>query len=212
MEVDASPLDYSTVAQGHHPSELQPPPIRTLSLQSHPLHHPIQTQVCMTPESPAPAQSPPLHSLCIVTQSSFPQHPVRQATDFLSMTTDVHTEVDALDPSIMEFALQGKREPLPAHTSEVKFQVGERQIYRGNNHRRWELGGPLWPTRPSSVWTSFGHSPGFGAGLRRPACHFWQHCESFQEFSSCEPPCMALAKYGYLEIYILLLTHQDYLQ
>ncbi|XP_074868770.1 forkhead box protein N4 [Carettochelys insculpta] len=88
-------------------SKLQPQAM-TLSLQSVPLHHRLQTQARMAPDSPAPAQTPPLHSLPDMNQSPLPHHPVSRApADFLNVTADLGTEVDALDPSIMDFALQG---------------------------------------------------------------------------------------------------------
>ncbi|XP_062999998.1 forkhead box protein N4 [Elgaria multicarinata webbii] len=104
-EADAPTLSHVAAAQGRI-SQLQP--VMTLSLQSIPLHHQIQTQACMTPDSPAPAQTPPLHGLHNVNHSPLPQHPMSRGPDFLSvMMTDMSTEVDALDPSIMDFALQG---------------------------------------------------------------------------------------------------------
>ncbi|XP_053556522.1 forkhead box protein N4 [Bombina bombina] len=89
-------------------SQLQPHTVMTLSLQSIPLHHQIQTQARIATCSPAPAQSPPLHTIPDMTHSPQHQHIMnRAASDFLSLTTDMSTEVDALDPSIMDFALQG---------------------------------------------------------------------------------------------------------
>nr|XP_009935574.1 PREDICTED: forkhead box protein N4 [Opisthocomus hoazin] len=89
-------------------SQLQPQPIMTLSLQSIPLHHQIQTQARIAPDSPAPAQTPPLHALPDVSHSPLPHHPMGRAPpDFLNVTADVNAEVDALDPSIVDFALQG---------------------------------------------------------------------------------------------------------
>ncbi|KFO91497.1 Forkhead box protein N4, partial [Buceros rhinoceros silvestris] len=88
--------------------ELQPQPIMTLSLQSLPLHHQLQTQARISPDSPAPAQTPPLHTLPDMSHSPLPHHPMGRAPpDFLNVTADVNAEVDALDPSIMDFALQG---------------------------------------------------------------------------------------------------------
>uniref|UniRef100_A0A8C5SXB7 Forkhead box N4 n=1 Tax=Laticauda laticaudata TaxID=8630 RepID=A0A8C5SXB7_LATLA len=87
--------------------KVQPQPMGTLSLQSIRLHRQIQPQACLAPDSPAPAQTPPLHALTSVHHSPLPQHLVSRAPDFLSMMTDLNTEVDALDPSIMDFALQG---------------------------------------------------------------------------------------------------------
>ncbi|KAM4809363.1 forkhead box protein N4 [Rhinophrynus dorsalis] len=88
--------------------QLQPHPVMTLSLQSIPLHHQIQTQARIASGSPAPAQSPPLHTVPDMTHSPLHQHIMsRAASDFLSLTSDMNTEVDSLDPSIMDFALQG---------------------------------------------------------------------------------------------------------
>ncbi|XP_068127583.1 forkhead box protein N4 [Hyperolius riggenbachi] len=88
--------------------QMQPQPVMTLSLQSIPLHHQIQTQARIASHSPAPAQSPPLHVVPDMTQSPLHQHIIgRGSSDFLSFTSDMHTEVDSIDPSIMDFALQG---------------------------------------------------------------------------------------------------------
>ncbi|KAJ6656592.1 hypothetical protein lerEdw1_003479 [Lerista edwardsae] len=89
------------------PTPLPPPPVMTLSLQSIPFPHPIQTQACLTPDSPAPAQTPPLHALCSLHRSPLPPHPRGRAPDLLGVAADLSAEVDALDPSIMDFALQG---------------------------------------------------------------------------------------------------------
>ncbi|XP_066458066.1 forkhead box protein N4 [Eleutherodactylus coqui] len=87
---------------------VQPHPVMTLSLQSIPLHHQIQAQARIASSSPAPAQSPPLHVVPDMTQSPLHQHIIsRGASDFLSITSDMNTEVDSIDPSIMDFALQG---------------------------------------------------------------------------------------------------------
>ncbi|NXE96948.1 FOXN4 protein, partial [Menura novaehollandiae] len=88
-------------------SQLQPQPIMTLSLQSLPLHHQLQTQARLAPNSPAPAQTPPLHTLPDLSHSPLPHHPLGRAPDFPHVAADMSTEVDALDPSIMDFALQG---------------------------------------------------------------------------------------------------------
>ncbi|KAM8962237.1 forkhead box protein N4 isoform 2-T2 [Pelodytes ibericus] len=89
-------------------TQLQPHPIMTLSLQSIPLHHHIQTQARIASGSPAPAQSPPLHTVQDMTHSPMHQHIMsRAASEFLSFNSDMNTEVDCLDPSIMDFALQG---------------------------------------------------------------------------------------------------------
>ncbi|NXQ82328.1 FOXN4 protein, partial [Nyctibius grandis] len=108
-EPEASTLNPMAAAQGRLSiSQLQPQPIMTLSLQSLPLHHQIQTQARIAPDSPAPAQTPPLHALPDVSHSPLPHQPVGRAPpDFLNVPADMNTEVDALDPSIMDFALQG---------------------------------------------------------------------------------------------------------
>uniref|UniRef100_A0A803VHI0 Forkhead box N4 n=1 Tax=Ficedula albicollis TaxID=59894 RepID=A0A803VHI0_FICAL len=100
-EPEGTPLGRISVSQ------LQPQPIMTLSLQSLPLHHQLQTQARLAPNSPAPAQTPPLHTLPDMSHSPLPQHPMGRAPDFPNVAVDMSTEVDALDPSIMDFALQG---------------------------------------------------------------------------------------------------------
>lgn len=81
----------------------------TLSLQSVPLHHQVQAQAHLAPDSPAPAQTPPLHALPELSPSPLP-HPAmgRAPVDFSNIGSDMSTEVDSLDPSIMDFALQGE--------------------------------------------------------------------------------------------------------
>ncbi|NXJ60498.1 FOXN4 protein, partial [Rostratula benghalensis] len=109
-EPEVPTLSHVAAAQGRISiSQLQPQPIMTLSLQSLPLHHQLQTQAPrIAPDSPAPAQTPPLHALPDVSHSPIPPHPMgRPPPDFLNVTADMNTEVDALDPSIMDFALQG---------------------------------------------------------------------------------------------------------
>ncbi|XP_036027421.1 forkhead box protein N4 isoform X2 [Onychomys torridus] len=89
-------------------SQLPPKPLMTLSLQSIPLHHQVQPQTRLDPDSPAPAQTPPLHALPHLSPGPLPQPAMgRPPGDFLNISTDMNTEVDALDPSIMDFALQG---------------------------------------------------------------------------------------------------------
>nr|XP_020863683.1 forkhead box protein N4 [Phascolarctos cinereus] len=90
-------------------SRLPPQPVMTLSLQSIPLQHQLQPRAGLAPGSPAPAQTPPLHALPDVSCSPLPTHHAvsRGPVDFLSVVGDVSAEVDALDPSIMDFALQG---------------------------------------------------------------------------------------------------------
>ncbi|XP_006640273.1 forkhead box protein N4 [Lepisosteus oculatus] len=90
-----------------HPP-LPPQPVMTLSLQSLPLHHhQLQAQARLAPGSPAPAQTPPLHAVPDLSHSPLaPQHG-KPAQDFYSLHGDMSAEVDSLDPSIMDFALQG---------------------------------------------------------------------------------------------------------
>ncbi|XP_017931816.1 forkhead box protein N4 isoform X1 [Manacus vitellinus] len=108
-EPEVPPLSHMATAQGRIPvSQLQPQPIMTLSLQSLPLHHQLQTQARLAPNSPAPAQTPPLHTLPDMSHSPLPHHPLGRAPpEFPNVPADMSTEVDALDPSIMDFALQG---------------------------------------------------------------------------------------------------------
>ncbi|XP_040859825.1 forkhead box protein N4 [Ochotona curzoniae] len=89
-------------------SQLPPQPPRTLSLQSAPLNHQLQPRGHLAPDSPAPAQTPPLHAMPDLSPRPLP-HPVvgRAPVDFGSIGADMSTEVDALDPSIVDFALQG---------------------------------------------------------------------------------------------------------
>ncbi|XP_059510820.1 forkhead box protein N4 [Stegostoma tigrinum] len=85
--------------------------VATLSLHPLPLHHHIQQQQRQTrisPDSPAPAQSPPLHAMPDISHSPLLHHGAsRVASDLFCMTTDMNTDVDALDPTIMDFALHG---------------------------------------------------------------------------------------------------------
>ncbi|XP_060537663.1 forkhead box protein N4-like [Pantherophis guttatus] len=99
--------EASMGSHGGHLLQVQPQAMATLSLQSVRLHRQIQPQACLAPDSPAPAQTPPLHALPSVHHSPLPQHLVSRGSDFLNVMTDLNTEVDALDPSIMDFALQG---------------------------------------------------------------------------------------------------------
>ncbi|MBN3304293.1 FOXN4 protein, partial [Amia calva] len=88
------------------PPHLQPQPVMTLSLQSlH--HHQIQAQARLAPGSPAPAQTPPLHTVPDLSHSPLGPQPSKPPHDFYSLHGDMSTEVDSLDPSIMDFALQG---------------------------------------------------------------------------------------------------------
>ncbi|KAM6422894.1 forkhead box protein N4 [Liasis olivaceus] len=104
---EASVRGHGAAATQGHLLQVQPQPTGTLSLQSVRLHRQMQTQACLAPDSPAPAQTPPLHALPTVHHSPLPQHPMSRGPDFLSVMTDLNAEVDALDPSIMDFALQG---------------------------------------------------------------------------------------------------------
>uniref|UniRef100_A0A8D2II58 Forkhead box N4 n=1 Tax=Urocitellus parryii TaxID=9999 RepID=A0A8D2II58_UROPR len=89
-------------------SQLPPQPLMTLSLQAVPLHHQVQPQAHLAPDSPAPAQTPPLHALPDPSPGPLPQPAMgRTPVDFVNISTDMNPEVDALDPSIMDFALQG---------------------------------------------------------------------------------------------------------
>lgn len=99
------------------PAQVQPPPIVTLSLpclpmhQHHQLQAQLQAQARLAPMSPAPAQTPPLHTVPDLSHSPLTQQPSKPPDGWLaghSVHSDTHTEVDALDPSIMDFALQGK--------------------------------------------------------------------------------------------------------
>lgn len=92
-------------------AQLQPQPMVTLSLQCLPMHHHLQLQFQnqsrLAPASPAPAQTPPLHTLPDLMNSSLPQQLAKQPSDFYTIQTDANSEVDALDPSIMDFSWQG---------------------------------------------------------------------------------------------------------
>ncbi|XP_004072451.1 forkhead box protein N4 [Oryzias latipes] len=95
------------------PAQMQSQPIVTLSLpclsmqQHHQLQAQLQAQARLTPMSPAPAQTPPLHSVPDLCHSPLAQQPSKPPENFYSLHSDANTEVDALDPSIMDFALQG---------------------------------------------------------------------------------------------------------
>ena len=112
-EPEAPVLTHATTVAMAHSClavyQLPPQPLMTLSLQSVPLHHQAQPQAHLAPDSPAPAQTPPLHALPDLSPSPVP-HPAmgRVPVDFINISTDMNTEVDALDPSIMDFALQGE--------------------------------------------------------------------------------------------------------
>ncbi|KAB5528245.1 hypothetical protein PHYPO_G00138090 [Pangasianodon hypophthalmus] len=88
-----------------------PPPQPVLSLQCLTVHHQLQlqlhTQPRIAPTSPAPAQTPPLHPVPDLVKQPPQQHQQQQPAEIFSVHSDVHSEVDALDPSIMDFALQG---------------------------------------------------------------------------------------------------------
>ncbi|XP_069786523.1 forkhead box protein N4 [Narcine bancroftii] len=83
--------------------------ITTLSLHSLPLHHHIQQQQTrISPDSPAPGQTPPLNAMPDMSQSPVQHQGVNRASlDLFCMTTDMSTDVDTLDPTIMDFALHG---------------------------------------------------------------------------------------------------------
>uniref|UniRef100_H9GI20 Fork-head domain-containing protein n=1 Tax=Anolis carolinensis TaxID=28377 RepID=H9GI20_ANOCA len=83
------------------PTQQPPPqPVMALPLPPLSLHHQVQAQSCMAPDSPAPAQTPPLHALHSMGHGS----PL--PTPMIAVMADMDAEVDALDPSIMDFALQ----------------------------------------------------------------------------------------------------------
>lgn len=96
------------------PAQVQPPPVVTLSLPCLPLHEhhhlqaQLQAQSRLGPMSPAHAQTPPLHTLPDLCHSPLTQQPGKPPDDFYGVQGDTHTEVDVLDPSIMDFALQGE--------------------------------------------------------------------------------------------------------
>ncbi|XP_056601995.1 forkhead box protein N4 isoform X1 [Triplophysa dalaica] len=93
------------------PAHLQSQPMVTLSLQCLPMQHHLQLQLQsqsrLAPASPAPAQTPPLLTVPDLMNSSLLQHHTKQLSDFYSIHTDANSEVDALDPSIMDFSWQG---------------------------------------------------------------------------------------------------------
>ncbi|KAM6965727.1 forkhead box protein N4 [Aplochiton taeniatus] len=96
------------------PSQMQPQPIVTLSLQCLPMHQQhhlqaqLQAQARLAPMSPAPAQTPPLHTVPDLSHSPLAQHHSKHQHEFYSsLHGDANAEVDTLDPSIMDFALQG---------------------------------------------------------------------------------------------------------
>lgn len=144
-EAEVPNLGHAGAAQGRI-GQLQPQPVMTLSLQAVPLRHQIQAQACMTPDSPAPAQTPPLHTLHNIHQSPLPPHLMSRAMDFLSVATDMSTEVDALDPSIMDFALQGKCWKQPPQSSN---SLPNREAWRG-------LEGRIHPGLDNLPWDSSG--------------------------------------------------------
>uniref|UniRef100_A0A8C5AIX2 Forkhead box N4 n=1 Tax=Gadus morhua TaxID=8049 RepID=A0A8C5AIX2_GADMO len=92
-------------AHGPAPGQLQAPPVQHQQQQQHQQHqlHALQARLApmspMSPMSPAPAQTPPLHSPMVQHPGKLPQG------DYYGLQGD--SEVDALDPSIMDFALQG---------------------------------------------------------------------------------------------------------
>ncbi|XP_063051133.1 forkhead box protein N4 [Engraulis encrasicolus] len=94
------------------PITVQPQTVATLALQCLPLHQQqqlqLQSQSRLAPISPAPAQTPPLHTVPDLSHSPHPQQQQQQQQDLYGLQgADVNNEVDALDPSIMDFALQG---------------------------------------------------------------------------------------------------------
>ncbi|XP_023859115.1 forkhead box protein N4 isoform X1 [Salvelinus sp. IW2-2015] len=96
------------------PGQMQPQPVVTLSLQCLPMHqhHQLHAQLQANAQarlaSVSPAHKPPLHTVPDLSHSPLStEHPGKQPHDFYSLHGDVNAEVDALDPSIMDFALQG---------------------------------------------------------------------------------------------------------
>ncbi|NP_001279572.1 forkhead box protein N4 [Callorhinchus milii] len=87
--------------------------VATLSLHSLPLHHhhhhlQQQRESRVSPGSPAPAQTPPLHTVPDITCSPLSQHGASGPhSELFCLTTDTSTDVDTLDPTIMDFALHG---------------------------------------------------------------------------------------------------------
>ncbi|KAM9622358.1 forkhead box protein N4 [Trichechus inunguis] len=151
-EPEASVLTHSTtVAMAHGclaVSQLPPQPLMTLSLQSVPLHHQAQPQAHLAPDSPAPAQTPPLHTLPDLSPSPLP-HPAmgRAPVDFINISTDMNPEVDTLDPSIMDFALQGN---LWEEMKDEGFSLDALGAF-GDSPLDCDLGGPgLTPVSSSS--------------------------------------------------------------
>lgn len=110
------------------PAQMQSQPIVTLSLpclsmqQHHQLQAQLQAQARLTPMSPAPAQTPPLHTVPDLCHSPLAQQPSKPPEEFYSVHGD--TEVDALDPSIMDFALQGKT------ALKIKIKIGTFYIFQ----------------------------------------------------------------------------------
>uniref|UniRef100_A0A3P8W6Q7 Forkhead box N4 n=1 Tax=Cynoglossus semilaevis TaxID=244447 RepID=A0A3P8W6Q7_CYNSE len=93
------------------PTQMHPQSIVTLSLPHLPLHqhHQFQAQLQarLAPMSPAPAETPPLDTVLDLSQSPLRQQLGKHPEDIYSIYSDTNTEVDALDPSIMDFAFQG---------------------------------------------------------------------------------------------------------
>lgn len=139
----------TTVAMAHGclaVSQLPPQPLMTLSLQSVPLHHQVQAQAHLAPDSPAPAQTPPLHALPELSPSPLP-HPAmgRAPVDFSNIGSDMSTEVDSLDPSIMDFALQGEAGGMGMGGEEGR-EPGQPERWGRARERR---SASLYPSTPS---------------------------------------------------------------
>ncbi|XP_078277967.1 forkhead box protein N4 [Rhinoraja longicauda] len=100
-------LAQGSMAAPHPPLQGIP----TLSLHSLPLHHhhlQQQQQARISPDSPAPGQTPPLHAMPGSSRSPAPLPAASRApADIFCLSGDMSTDVDALDPTIMDFALHG---------------------------------------------------------------------------------------------------------
>ncbi|XP_051017922.1 forkhead box protein N4 isoform X2 [Acomys russatus] len=145
----------TTVAMAHSClaiSQLPPKPLMTLSMQSVPLHHQTQPQARLAPDSPAPAQTPPLHVIPNLSPGPLPQPAMGRAPgDFVNISTDMNTEVDALDPSIMDFALQGN---LWEEMKEDSFSLDTLGAF-GDSPLGCDLGAPSLTPVPGSGDQSF---------------------------------------------------------
>uniref|UniRef100_A0A6I8P573 Forkhead box N1 n=1 Tax=Ornithorhynchus anatinus TaxID=9258 RepID=A0A6I8P573_ORNAN len=71
----------------------------------------LRAQPSTSQDSPLPAQTPPIHSMKMLTEPS----PARTMPDALMPEGDLSNDIDALNPSLTDFDLQGK--PLPLGTA-----------------------------------------------------------------------------------------------